>query len=118
MNVGLAVPDESPPKHNEIPTMCSYTGSVLTPTSACQTACEGCLWSATVTSVKEGTSCKFTYTVTRSNCTYSTDATFRSTVTVPCDESTIITFSCSGGSGCMGYSLTFTADPCPIPPGG
>ena len=109
----LLLPPARNPHKNQ---MCSHQGTVLA-IAGCETACQGCEWTDTVSSTKQGTSCVFTWRVTRKNCDFQTNQTFSGTTTVPCDQTTKLTFQCDSVGVCDGYELTLIGDPCPTPPG-
>ena len=94
--------------------MCKHTGTVINQ----GTSCADCQWDATVGSTKVGTTCNFTYTVVRSNCTLCRDQTFTGTSSVPCSQSLDLSFPCDPQSNDIGYRLILEACDCPDGPGG
>lgn len=96
---------------------CSYTGEVLDE-PGCGTACQGCQWQSKVLCQHNGSSCSFTWTVTRSNCSFAMDKTFPGSATVPCDETLKVLFYCDPAGACPGYELSLVCGDCPSPPNG
>ena len=97
-------------------TTCSHTGEVIEK-PGCGTVCQGCTWQDQVSCQHNGSSCEFTWTVTRSGCNFSTDEEFTGTTTVPCGQTMREIFYCDSAGDCPGYKLTFTCGECPTPPG-
>lgn len=92
---------------------CSYQGLSRVPSQECATACEGCSWSSTVSSTRTGTTCDFTYSVSRTGCTNQSDETFTGTQSVPCGQSSRLTFYCDEAGACPGYDLVLYGMECP-----
>lgn len=97
--------------------MCRYTAEVIEQ-GGCATACQGCVWTSEVSTETVGTSCKFTWTVNRNNCSFSSNAEFTGTTTVPCAETHDEVFYCDSAGTCPGYKLSFVSKRCPIGLGG
>ena len=93
--------------------MCDYQARNVASSSACKDTCDGCEWSSSVTTTSQGTTCVYTWTVTRANCKNQQDKTWQGTTSVPCGESTTQTFFCDGARACPGFEIDFAGDPCP-----
>ncbi len=96
---------------------CSYTGEVLD-RPGCENACRGCEWESEVSCQHNGSSCHFEWTVNRSGCSFSGDAEFTGSETVPCGQTVKKTFYCDSTAICPGYQLTLVCGACPTPPDG
>ena len=93
--------------------MCTYSGKVIN-SPGCESACQGCEWTSTVSSTTQGTDCVFTWTVGRKNCDFQTNEEFNGSTTVPCSQRTKLTFYCDATEQCAGYELSLIGDLCPI----
>ena len=93
--------------------MCEYQGTILEVDPACSGACEDCQWSSTVTTSMQGTTCVFSWSVTRKYCKNQVDKTWQGTTEVPCGESATTRFYCDQARRCAAYEMAYTAAPCP-----